>query len=737
MAKNKSHIGNFFSKIGGFFSKAFTIIWIGYEVIIIIGTIGSGISSIFSEDIGTTKLADGYTIEAYDVTLDVGLDNKINVTENITTNFTSCSKHGIYKFTPLWLKYTGKDGNTIKRKANISNYRAIGDPYTLDTVKKKPRIKIGSAYQYVGCGNKTYTIAYTYDMGKDPFKNFDELIFHAYGDYWGTEIKNATININMPKSIERYNINFFMDKYRKEEITNFVDYTVSGNKLTAKFNQEKYKQYQVDEYCANPYHIKNGVCDLDDDSWYAWKTIKTLDKSLTVDIQLPEGYFVGGSWNYGWGSFIISMIIFALTAWTIYKWVKFGKNHDKKAQTVEFYPPDNLSSAEIGYVYNKRQANKKLTISLIIQLASKGYIKIDELKDKKKNIQITNLVMKKPKEPEGFKDIVPERSIVIKKLKDIDSNLSKNEVTMMKYLFKTDKTKVLENNIDKFLEVKDNLVNNGYIEIVKDNEKEISENEIKVKFDELVKQYNSDMKKYNDEMAKLSPLSNLEKIVYDRLFEKEDVIILSEHYTLYKAFNEIEEELNSTFKDKVHDKQATNQIIGSVIRNIIILILCIISYIFVEDLDPNWRILYVISYICIFINLFFTLFMKRRTEYGEIITARVKGFRHFLITAEKSKLEALVAENPTYFYNILPYTYAMNISKKWIKKFENIPIPEMNMGSFNYSSDFSYYSLYSDIYYPTFTDSNTSSGSSGCSSCGGGCSSCGGGCSSCGGGGSW
>ena len=128
--------------------------------------------------------------------------------------------------------------------------------------------------------------------------------------------------------------------------------------------------------------------------------------------------------------------------------------------------------------------------------------------------------------------------------------------------------------------------------------------------------------------------------------------------------------------------------------------------------------------------------MKRKTEYGEYITARVKGFRHFLVTAEKSRLEALVAENPNYFYNILPYTYAMNISKKWIKKFENIPVPEMDMGTFNYGSDRSYYSLYDNVYYPEPVHSSGSS-SSGGSSCGGGCSSCGGGCSSCGGGGSW
>ena len=248
--------------------------------------------------------------------LDVTLDNKINVTEKITTNFTACSKHGIYKFTPLWLQYTGKDGKTIKRKSTISNYRAIDDQYTVDTVKRKERIKIGSSYTTVGCGDKTYTIAYTYDMGKDPFKNFDELIFHAYGDYWGTEIKSASIRVNMPKSIEGYNVNFFTDKYRKNDVTELVDYTISGNTLYATLNAEYLHQRELaKQKCYKEYEEKYGVGQsiFCNNVAVPYQNDYKLMSSLTVDVELPDGYFVGGSWNYGWGSFIISIIIISLT----------------------------------------------------------------------------------------------------------------------------------------------------------------------------------------------------------------------------------------------------------------------------------------------------------------------------------------------------------------------------------------------------------------------------------------
>lgn len=721
------------NKVPGCFTGIIKFFFFCYFAIMIFWALIGGITSFFSDDTENIKLADGFTISAYNIILDVKEDNKIDVTENITVNWESSYHHGIYKFTPEWLQYTDKNGNTIKRKSTVSNLRSTSDPYTTDWVKKKARIKLGSASEYVSLGEKAYNVEYTYDMGRDPFKNFDEFIFHAFGDYWGTEIKNATIQINMPKSIEGYNVNFFTDKKRKENVSNCVDYEVIGNTLYAKFNQDKYTEAQRKEYCSNEYNVENGVCDFGENSYYN----KKLEKSLTVDIELPEGYFVGGSWNYGWGSFIITLIIFGITAYTIFKWKRYGKDYSKPAQTVEFYPPENMSAAEVGYIYGK-QTSKKLTISLIVQLASKGYIKIDELKEKKKEIQITNLMIK-PVEQLSFDDLVPDRVIKVKKLKLADPTiLDKSEITMMTYLFKKVDEKELKTNIEKFLAVKDSLVQKGFIEIVSDNEDSRFEelNKRKNEYEASKKQYEIDKVNYNNKIGKMPSLTTLELTVYNRLFEKDNVIILSEHKTFYKAFDDVEKELKSKLKDTVHDKIATKKMTTSIFITILVAILSLISYKFVEDLDPNWKILYTLSFICILVNTFFTVFMKRKTEYGEKITAQIQGFRHFLITAEKPKLEALVAENPNYFYNILPYTYALNVSKKWIKKFEDIPTPELDMGNFDYSSDWAYHDLYSNVYYqePVYSSSGSSSG---CSSCGGGCSSCGGGCSSCGGGGSW
>ena len=144
---------------------------------------------------------------------------------------------------------------------------------------------------------------------------------------------------------------------------------------------------------------------------------------------------------------------------------------------------------------------------------------------------------------------------------------------------------------------------------------------------------------------------------------------------------------------------------------------------------------YIIGVICILGMAICLKYIPKRTPYGNEILGKLKGFRNFLETAEKEKLEAMVMQDPTYFYNILPYTYVLGVSDKWIKKFESISLQApswydspnafnmMAFGSFMNSTMTSAQSAMSSSPY------SSSGGSSGGGSSGGG--------SGGGGGGSW
>lgn len=165
--------------------------------------------------------------------------------------------------------------------------------------------------------------------------------------------------------------------------------------------------------------------------------------------------------------------------------------------------------------------------------------------------------------------------------------------------------------------------------------------------------------------------------------------------------------------------------------------------------NPICLTMHIVGILCITMLTIFAGVMPRRTPYGNEMLGRIRGFKRFLETAEKDQLEKLVEENPEYFYNILPYTYALGISNKWIEQFETIAMKEpdwydnnspFDMHDFNHFMNNTMSSV-KDAMSSTPSSSGGSSGgsSSSGSSSGGGSSGGGssGGGSGGGGGGSW
>ena len=131
-------------------------------------------------------------------------------------------------------------------------------------------------------------------------------------------------------------------------------------------------------------------------------------------------------------------------------------------------------------------------------------------------------------------------------------------------------------------------------------------------------------------------------------------------------------------------------------------------------------------------------YVSKRTDESHEKLEKLSGFRLFLQTAEKEKLEALVHENPKYFYDILPFAYVLDVSDKWIKKFEGIAMepPEWYSGYGEYTTAAMWSSMHRTLVSATKSMSAVprESSSGGGSGGGGGVS---GGGSGGGGGGSW
>lgn len=69
-------------------------------------------------------------------------------------------------------------------------------------------------------------------------------------------------------------------------------------------------------------------------------------------------------------------------------------------------------------------------------------------------------------------------------------------------------------------------------------------------------------------------------------------------------------------------------------------------------------------------------YTQKLSEYGHALYERVLGFRHFLLTAEKSWLETLAEDDPEFFYDRLPYALVLGVSRVWIGKFaQSVSVP--------------------------------------------------------------
>ena len=117
----------------------------------------------------------------YDIDVIVNEDRTFTIREHITAYFDpTASKHGIIRKIPLSGTLKRNNGTTDDYRARVTEENVSGAPYTTSRSGGYFIIKIGSASHTVS-GQQEYVITYTYNMGKDPLKNVDELYLDLIG----------------------------------------------------------------------------------------------------------------------------------------------------------------------------------------------------------------------------------------------------------------------------------------------------------------------------------------------------------------------------------------------------------------------------------------------------------------------------------------------------------------------------------------------------------------------------
>ncbi len=288
------------------------------------------------------------------------------VEEQISVDFNTTYKHGIYRDIPyVYQSSAGEDTYT-----DVSIKQVLQDShnatYSITESGDYKEIKIGDSDRTLA-GKHTYTITYEVTGVLRGYKEYDEFYWNVTGNNWDVPIGKATAVVTFPQDIL---------------LKSTCYQGVSGSKTPCLFTQRTAKeayfqttrQLQASEGFTIVSAYKKGVIPL--------RTVQSFTQKLFSRQSLLFTLALG-----------ILGIVGVILLW-YHKgrdlWKPQGAAFDTSAKesaqpvgvhettVVEYTPPQNLRPAEIGVIMDQRADTLDITAT-IIDLTCRGYMTIKEL----------------------------------------------------------------------------------------------------------------------------------------------------------------------------------------------------------------------------------------------------------------------------------------------------------------------------------------------------------------------
>ncbi|MGI6212731.1 MAG: DUF2207 domain-containing protein [Anaerovoracaceae bacterium] len=529
-----------------------------------------------------------------DVQIKSHSDNSYTYTERIRVKFLT-ARHGIYRYIPLSKDYAIRD-------IHVPNAE-----YSLSTVDGNRVIKIGDPDRTI-TGYKTYTIRYTIAFFKDKNKNGDTMHLDVIPSSWKTTIQNAHVHIIFPKNadLSRSNIKTYSGSYGST----------------------------ADEYGTWTFDKTNGTAD-----YHA--TDLPNHTGVTLLLKLPEGFWKDVPMANRWTMWLFAAVAIAsLVAMFILR--RRAGNGAPVVETVEFYPPEGLTSATIGYIIDGDISEQDVT-SLLLELAGKGYLRIEE--------------KEKPTE-EG------ETNFSFVKLKPLSGTERPYLKMYYEALFGTDPEAVPIGKKVTLKSLKKKL-GKSYDKISQAIEKEFS----------------------TGDRAIFSPKSSKAQKVILCIYAGA-AFVLSTAFLIYTGL--ISENWLTMLCVSMTAAALAYGLLASVRHSIeyrrskragsagAVMVISIAAYLAMTVaytlIVRHWLGLPEILATAVFllVSPFLVTGIRKWTPWGAEIYGKVVGFRNFIERAEADQLRMLLKDDPNYFNETVPYAYAFGLLKKWAGRFSEI-----------------------------------------------------------------
>jgi hypothetical protein len=355
---------------------------------------------------------------------------------------------------------------------------------------------------------------------------------------------------------------------------------------------------------------------------------------ITVRAEFPDDYYTGehdpyAAWNISAWVVCGGAVLAAFLLW-------FFLGRDRKVYpTVEFYPPDGMTPAEAGYIIDGDVDNKDVT-ALLLYWADKGYIRIVEHgHDDFELVKLNELTEGRSYEKNMFGELFKNReSVSVHSLKQTFYTTMTQTKSGVKLWFESAKERRV---FTKASETARTFM--GLLTM-------------------LPVAYVLFMYIYRDTGELFMPL--MMALMFGWLLGLPVFLLVN-----------VFEKWRSTPPGK---RMARLVIFAIVFLILFAIYVFAVPAIFSAALDFAALAITLASAAATLLMLPLTVIMRSRTEQGSKWFGQLLGFRNFIEKAEKERIEKLVAENPSYFYNVLPYAYVLGVTDAWANKFEGIGV---------------------------------------------------------------
>jgi len=292
--------------------------------------------------------ARSWRISRFNSTIGVMDNGTMVVTEDLHLVFIG-SFQGIYRTIPI--DYPGPDGTNYRLMLDIDKVTdGDGNPLRYESTTRGAYRRLKIYVPGASDTDRTVKIIYTVRNGVRFFHDHDELYWNVTGNDWPVPIDNASAFVSFPDNAA--------GSLRAQAFTGV--YGSTSQEATANVQGSN-----VSFETTNPLPLRGG---------------------LTIDVYLPKGILKqpGLLTRIGWflaGNLIVLLPVFAFVVMFGMWWLK-GRDPDPGMSVAPLYePPKGMTPAEAGSFIDDSVDPRDIT-STIIDLAVRGYLKIEEKSEK-------------------------------------------------------------------------------------------------------------------------------------------------------------------------------------------------------------------------------------------------------------------------------------------------------------------------------------------------------------------